>query len=410
MRTTTIARALLMLAAALAAGPSTALAQQANRPDSLPLVPTRRLHFTANEGTWMSLDVSPDGRTIVFDLLGDLYTLPVAGGAATRITSGTAFDGQPRYSPDGRSIAYVSDHSGADNVWVADADGRNARAITRDERRTFVSPEWTPDGEFIVVSRSIEDVNRPQDYQLFMYHRSGKGAGVQLTGRTAAASAGDSTAPRPRALFGTAFGSDPRYAWVSAAATKAYAESQIALLDRASGRLYLRTQEITGAMRPTPSPDGKWLVYGTRRDGVTGLKLVELSSGDERWLVPAVDRDDQEGSSTRDMLPGASFTPDSRALIASHHGKLWRVEVPDGRATEIPFTADVDVGLGALSRFDYPTPDSVVAARRIEQPSRSPTARQRAFSALARIWVQPLTGKGADGPPRRRFRRRWCST
>lgn len=369
--------------------------------DSLPLQPTRHLRFTATEGTWMSLDVSPDGRSLVFDLLGDLYTMPLTGGKATRITSGTPFDGQPRWSPDGRSIAFVSDRSGADNVWVADADGRNAHALTREERRTFVSPEWTPDGEYVVASRSMEVVNRPQDYQLFMYHASGRGTGVQLTGRQAAALSGDSTAPRPRAVFGIAFGGDPRYAWVSAAATKGYAQAQLALLDRASGRLYGRTQEITGALRPTPSPDGKWLVYGTRRDSVTALKLVELATGDERWLVPAVDRDDQEGSTSRDYLPGASFTPDSRALVASYHGKFWRIEVPSGRATEIPFSADVDVGLGPLARFDYPAGDSIVAARRIEQPSRAPDGSAIAFSALAGIWVQQLSGPRSGSPPRR---------
>ncbi|MBK6485891.1 MAG: PD40 domain-containing protein [Gemmatimonadetes bacterium] len=378
-------------------------ASSATRVDSLPLQPTRSLRFTADEGTWMSLDVAPDGRSIVFDLLGDLYSLPIGGGKAARLTSGTAFDAQPRWSPDGRSVVYVSDRSGADNVWIADADGRNARAITRDTHHNFVSPEWTPDGAFVVVSRSTEEVNRPQDYQLFLYHRSGTGSGVQLTGRPAASSAGDSTAPRPRAVFGIAFGDDPRYAWVSAAATKGYAQAQVALLDRTTGRLYGRTQEITGAMRPTPSPDGKWLVYGTRRDGVTGLKLVELSSGDERWLVPAVDRDDQEGASTRDLLPGASFTPDSKALIASFHGKFWRIEVPDGRTTPIPFSADVDVGIGPLARFDYSAGDSMVTARRIEQPSRSPDGSALAFSALARLWVQPLTGPQHDSATPRRL-------
>ncbi|HUQ81913.1 MAG TPA: amidohydrolase, partial [Gemmatimonadaceae bacterium] len=203
----------------------------------------------------MSLDVSPDGRTIVFDLLGDLYTLPITGGAATRISSGMSFDAQPRWSPDGRSIVFVSDRSGADNIWTVDADGGNAHAVTRGERTFFISPEWTPDGEYVVVSKNTEAVTSPQDYQLFMYHRSGVGTGVALTGRTAATpGAADSSAPRSRIVIGVAFSADPRSAWTSISASRGYGQWQVALLDRATGRLFKRTEEPTSALRPTPSP------------------------------------------------------------------------------------------------------------------------------------------------------------
>ena len=67
---------------------------------------TETLSFTTTEGSWMSLDVAPDGESLVFDLLGDLYRLPLAGGTAVRITSGLGFDSQPRISPDGRWIAF----------------------------------------------------------------------------------------------------------------------------------------------------------------------------------------------------------------------------------------------------------------------------------------------------------------
>ncbi|MGH7504487.1 MAG: TolB family protein, partial [Longimicrobiales bacterium] len=95
-----------------------AAATDTAKKEPLPLEPERRISYTANEGTWLSIDVSPDGRTIVFDLLGDLYTLPIEGGSATRLTSGMAFDGQPRYSPDGTKVLYVSDASGGDNLWT----------------------------------------------------------------------------------------------------------------------------------------------------------------------------------------------------------------------------------------------------------------------------------------------------
>ena len=69
----------------------------------------RSLQFQVDEGTWMNLDVSPDGQEIVFDLLGDLYFLPIAGGKAKPLRQGLAFDIQPRFSPDGAWISFTSD-------------------------------------------------------------------------------------------------------------------------------------------------------------------------------------------------------------------------------------------------------------------------------------------------------------
>ena len=90
----------------------------------------RQVPLNVSEGTWMNVDVSPDGRTIAFDLLGDIYTMPIAGGRPTRITSGLAWDMQPRFSPDGRQLAFTSDRGGGDNIWVMATDGSGARAIT----------------------------------------------------------------------------------------------------------------------------------------------------------------------------------------------------------------------------------------------------------------------------------------
>ena len=90
---------------------------------SLPLKPTRTINYSTKEGSWMSLDVSPDGQTIVFDLMGDLYTMPVTGGKATALTKGLAYDVHPRYSPDGKRLLFISDRNGADNVWYFDFEG-----------------------------------------------------------------------------------------------------------------------------------------------------------------------------------------------------------------------------------------------------------------------------------------------
>src|SRR5688500_15007180 len=139
----------------------------AARSAELPLKSSRTVKFTTDEGTWMSVDVSPNGQSIVFDLAGDVYTLPLDGGKATRISEGMGFDVQPRWSPDGAKIVFVSDRDGSDDVWVMDADGKNPKQVTRSDRTQFVAPEWTPDGKYIVVARNSALFSKT--YALYLY-------------------------------------------------------------------------------------------------------------------------------------------------------------------------------------------------------------------------------------------------
>ncbi len=391
-------------------------AAAAAKAKTLPLITTRTLEFTTDEGTWISLDLSPDGRTLVFELLGDLYTLPIEGGTATRITSGQAYDMQPSFSPDGRLIVFVSDRNGTENVWIADADGSNPRALTTTERDSHMSPVWTPDGEYIIATKGS---------QLWLYHRE-RGSGVQMTGQASAGGAPAPGQPAAPALMGAAFGPDERMLWVnlrgsvqsglSAVAREAWDDPvafiharssarqvgpyQIGELDRQTGRLRVRTHELEGAFRPVPSPDGRWLVYATRHDAREALKLLDLETGEERWLVMDVQRDDHEGggSRDRDVYPASAFTPDSRALITSYGGKIWRVEVPSGRATGIPFSARVELPMGPLAKFDYPINDSVLTVSQIRGARPSPDGKRVVFAALDRLWIADLpAGRGAPG-------------
>ena len=369
----------------------------------LPLVPSRTMRITTDEGTWMSLDVSPDGRTIVFDLVGDLYTIPITGGKATRINSGMGFDASPRYSPDGRSIVFVSDAGGSENLWVMNADGTNPRALTKLEKRQFVSPEWTPDGRYIVVSRN-NALFAPQ-YDLFLYHRDG-GTGVKMTGTAPSPPGGaqQQGPPEPNNFVGAAFGNDSRYVY---AATRQGAGGynqtslgwQISVYDRETGQISRRTNALGSGMRPVVSPDGRQLVYASRLDSATktSLRIRDLASGDERWLVHDVQRDDQESRFTRDLLPGMSFTPDGKSLIAAHHGKFWRIDVASGRSVQIPFSADIELEMGALSKFEYKMNDSTLTVGQIRGARPSPDGRRLAFTALDKLWMMDLP----RGTPRR---------
>ena len=122
--------------------------------NNLPLEPTRTISFTTDEGTWMSLDVSPDGKTIIFDLVGDLYSIPFRGGEAKRITSGIAFDSQPVFSPDGKMISFISDRGGSENLWVSDLDGSNPKQLTKSNNGQFASPVFSNDGNYVYISKT----------------------------------------------------------------------------------------------------------------------------------------------------------------------------------------------------------------------------------------------------------------
>ncbi|MEE8147712.1 MAG: hypothetical protein V3T24_08925, partial [Longimicrobiales bacterium] len=343
----------------------------------------------------MSVDVSPDGGIVVFDLLGDLYTIPIGGGDATRITSGQGFDGQPRYSPDGSHIVFVSDRDGSDNLWVADADGANPRQITDTEWHKYVSPEWTPDGDYIVATRRPTPKEGGRS-DLYLYHLSG-GSGLQLTGHEDAATPAGAAAEPPSSFVGAAFGPDPRYVWVAAARGRGWGAWQVSLFDRESGRTFARTNQLQSGMRPVVSPDGRWLVYSTREEANGALRVRDLQSGQEQWLVRDGQRDDQEGQWTRDLSPGSSFTPDSEALITSYGGRIMRVAVPSGEAEEIPFSAEVDQMIGALALFDDEASPDRVDVRHLRWPRPSPDGERMTFSALARVWIMDLPG----GEPQR---------
>jgi Tol biopolymer transport system component len=352
----------------------------------------------------MSVDVSPDGRTLVFDLVGDLYTLPLAGGTATRITDGMAFDAQPRWSPDGKQIAFVSDRSGSENLWTVEPDGKNPKAITKGDKAQYISPEWTPDGNYLVTSKTTTGI-LGSTYDLYLIHKDG-GTGIKLTGQgTSSPSApppGPGNPPPYTNYLGAAFGNDPRYIYSAVKRggfryNQTEFEWQVAVYDRETGKTFLRTNANGAGMRPVLSPDGRWMVYATRRDSVTAYRLRDLASGDETWLAPNVQRDDQESRFTRDVMPGASFTPDSRALIANHHGKLWRIDVPSGAATQIPFSAKIDQGLGPKVAFEYRVNDSTLTVQQIRGARPSPDGKRLVFTALDKVWTMELP----NGKPRR---------
>jgi imidazolonepropionase-like amidohydrolase/Tol biopolymer transport system component len=349
--------------------------------EGLPLTPGRTLSETFTEGSWISLDVSPDGQTIVFDLLGDLYTMPFAGGTATSLTQGMAFDGQPRFSPDGQTVAFISDRSGGDGLWTISVDKADTVRITKGNNSAYQSPEWTPDGDYIVATKQ-----NPGQGKMWMYHRKG-GGGAQLI-----------EGPENARTTGAAFGPDERYIWHSRrTGTWTYnspgADYQLWVYDRETGESSSRSGRYGGAFRPTLSPDGQWLVYGSRHVSETGLRIRDMETGAERWLAFPVQRDEQESRAARDAYPGMSFTPDSREVVAFYGGRIWRVPLDGSAAIEIPFRVNAEVPMGPEVDFDYPIEDTpTFVAKQIRDVAPSPDGERLAITVMGDLYVTNARG------------------
>jgi imidazolonepropionase-like amidohydrolase/Tol biopolymer transport system component len=381
--------------------------------EGLSLKSSRTVRFRVTEGTWMSVDVAPDGRTITFDLLGDLYTIPVTGGTARRLTSGTALSRQPRYSPDGRQLVFVSDRSGRENLWIINRDGSNPRRLSDlrgyDAIGAATSPVWSPDGRSILVCLRIGATRRgllatdPRQNMWLMAAYDVKTGLMRWVS--------DTVVGHARSVLGPSFDRQRHALYATLQLDQLSSSSilghwRIGRIDLGNGRLYPEMGANVGrvGMRPAISPNGRWLVYASSSGSHLGLRLRDLSSGRERWLVCEVldDPSGQEQSEPRDLVPGYAFTPDSKSVVAAYAGKLHRIDLTTHRAVVIPFVAHIERRLAPLTVRQFTLGDTAVRIKGVLQPALSPDGRRVAFNALDRIWVMDLPQAGQlASPPRR---------
>ncbi|PEQ13012.1 amidohydrolase [Novosphingobium sp. PC22D] len=356
----------------------------------------RQVPIRTDEGTWMNVDVSPDGRTIAFDMLGDIYTMPIGGGTPTRIAEGLAYEHQPRFSPDGRRIAFTSDRGGGDNIWIMNADGSDKRQVTKEDFRLLNQPTWSPDGRFIAAKKHFTTGRSLGTGEVWLYHVSG-GGGVKLVKRASEAlqkELGEPIyAPDGEAIYYVRN--------VSPGNTFIYAQDShtdlfnIERYDMRSGEVTTVVSGAGGAVRPTPSPDGKSIAF-VRRDGNrTTLWVKDLRTGAERKLYDDLDRDVQETWAITGVYPNMDWAPDGRTLVFWAGGKIRRVSAQGGEATVIPFTVnDTRVIADSVHPSVEVAPDSVTT-RMVRWASVSPDGRRVVYEALGKLWTKPMAGGAA---------------
>ena len=366
----------------------------------------KQVPIKTDEGTWMDVDVSPDGQTIAFTLLGDIYTLPVTGGTPRRISEGLSWDVQPRFSPDGSRIAFTSDRGGGDNIWVMNADGSDKRQVTKEDFRLVNQPSWSPDGRFIAAKKHYTTERSAGTGEVWLYHVTG-GGGVQVVERAnerLQKELGEPTfAPDGSAIYytrNTTPGNVFEYAQDSNAGIFA-----IERHDLATGEVTTAVSGYGGAVRPAPSPDGKQLAFVRRDKDQTQLWVKDLASGRERMIYGKLDLDVQETWAVTGVYPNMDWLPDSSAIVFWAGGKLNRVNRDGSGHAVIPFTVN---DTRAVADAPHPVIEVSPETFTTTMPrfaTLSPDGARVVFESLGRLYSKsakgrdlpaPLTGDNAD--------------
>ena len=358
----------------------------------------QEIELNVTEGTWMNLDVSPDGQHIAFDLLGDIYQIPITGGEATPLLSGHAWEVQPQYSPDGQFLAFTSDRNGADNIWVMDlADPESKHQITHESFRLLNNPSWHPSGDYLVAKKHFTTSRSLGTGEVWLYDANvdqalerGDLQGSVLVKR-----------PSPafqKELGEPAFSSDGKSVFyiqnMTPGNTFIYHEDSngevmaIKRYDLETGDIEKVVGGAGGAVRPTPSPDGKTLAFVKRVRAASRLFIMDLASGEQTMLVNDLDPDMQETWAVQGAYPTMAWTPDGASIVYWSQGHIWRVDITSGETRQIPFSVND-------SRTAYPAvevavdvaPDTLTTTMP-RFATQSPDGQSVVFESMGRLYLQ----------------------
>lgn len=362
--------------------------------------PQKEIAITTSEGTWMSVDVSPDGKEIVFDMLGDIYIMPISGGKAKVLRTGRPYEVQPRFSPDGKYISFTSDAGGGDNIWVMKRDGSAAKQITNENFRLLNNAVWTPDGEYIVARKHFTNTRSLGAGEMWMYHRTG-GTGVQLTKRK-----------NDQQDAGEPFASpDGKYVYfsedMSGGSTFEYNKDPngqiyvIRRVDRHTGEVENVITGNGGAVRPVLSRDGKYIAFVRRVRTKSVLFVHDIQTGEQWPIYDKLNHDQQESWAIFGVYPYFSWTPDNKNIVFWADGKINKVDVATQKVTNIPFEATATHYVTEAVRHDHSKDGGIApkqfTAKAIRHAITSPDGKTLVFNAAGYIYRKALP----NGKPER---------
>lgn len=359
-----------------------------------------RQPIDVTEGTWLSVDVSPDGQQVVFDLLGDIYIMPMESDGVRKpkkLTSGICWDMQPRFSPDGRWIAFTSDRTGksergGDNIWIMQADGSEPRQVTNETFRLLNGPAWSPDGSYIIARKHFTGRRSLGSGEIWMFHRSADEAsamgGVQLTVKP----------NDQKDVNEPVFSPDGNYIYYSQDTTPGntfdYDKNShqqiytIKRLDLDSGETESFVTGPGGACRPTPSHNGKSLAFVRRVGAKTALHVMDLQSGEVRMIYDGLERDMQEAWAIHGVYPSIAWTPDDTAIVAWAKGKIRKIDIASGETQVLEFHIQDQREIRKAVRFPIEVAPEKFPVKMLNWVNQSPDGSKVVYQALGYIWIK----------------------
>ncbi|MCX6351328.1 MAG: amidohydrolase, partial [Bacteroidetes bacterium] len=358
--------------------------------------PAKDVSFETDEGTWMNVDVSPDGKQIVFDLLGDIYIMPLNGGEAKILCEGTPFEVQPRFSPDGKMISYTSDRDGGDNIWVMNVDGTNPHAISKESFRLCNNAVWMPDGLSLVAKKHFTAGRSLGSGEMWQYHISG-GSGLELTKKK----------NEQQDVGEPCVSHDGRYVFWSEDMTEGpyfkYNKDPnpgiyvIRRLDTKTGKIEDIIGGAGGACRPQISPDDKLMAFVKRVRLQSVLYIHDLTTGEEWPIYTDLSRDQQETWATFGVYTGFNWTPDGKNIIIWAKGKIRKIDVQKKTAEVIPFKVKVHQIITEAVKFPQEVAPKTFEAKMLRDVVTSPNGNAIVFNAAGHIYLKKLP----NGTPER---------
>lgn len=357
-----------------------------------PLGEVNTVKIDTTETTWSNIDVHPDGKSIIFDMLGDIYTMPIEGGTATPLVVGYDWNMQATYSPDGTKIAFLSDRDGMINVWVMNADGSEPVQITKETSHTIHTPSWSPDGQYIAVTRGVMSSRSIAAGEIWIYHHTG-GSGSKVK-------AGSHGAFNQKNITDPKFSPDGQYLYYTQDITGGrvwqYNKNSTQELfniirhDLTTGEEERYIGGAGGAVIPTPSPDGKKMAYLKREDDKTVLYVKDLKSGIDTRLYTEMERDNQETFGTEGNYAYFDWTPDNKHLVFWTAGKFHKLNVKDKSVQNIPVQVSVEKKVQKAIRVAVDVAPDEFQVQQIRWATMSPTGDKIVYQALGKLYIRDV--------------------